>query len=45
MDELKATLDRLVKPGDVVVTMGAGPIYKWGNALLERLQAQTEEAA
>ncbi len=45
MDELGATLDATVQPGDVVVTMGAGPIYKWGNALLERLQAQTGGAA
>jgi UDP-N-acetylmuramate--alanine ligase len=36
LDDLDAAIDRLVRPGDLLLTMGAGPIYKWGESFLAR---------
>jgi UDP-N-acetylmuramate--alanine ligase len=37
-DGIDAAIDAVVRPGDVLLTMGAGPIYRAGEALLARLQ-------
>ena len=39
-EDLPDYLMDLVEPGDVVITLGAGDIYKYGRALLEKLQNQ-----
>lgn len=36
-NEIAAYLENIVKPGDLVLTMGAGNIYKVGEELVERL--------
>ena len=38
-EEALLLLEQLVQPGDLVITMGAGDIWKIGNELLERLPA------
>ena len=40
---LPAHLQSLVQPGDLVVTMGAGDVYKFGEAFLKDLEAQHGE--
>lgn len=35
-DDIVVRLSQLVKPGDIVITMGAGTIYKVGNMLLQK---------
>ena len=35
---IPATLDEIVEPGDIVITMGAGDIYKFGEAFISRLE-------
>ena len=40
-EDLIPSLLSLVKPGDLVVTLGAGDIYKAGDALLEYLKGRT----
>lgn len=42
-NELSARLTELVKPGDVVITMGAGDIYKYGEQFTEALEAGIEK--
>lgn len=41
--ELVETLARLVRPGDLVLTMGAGDVYKVARRLAERLAAAAAE--
>jgi UDP-N-acetylmuramate--alanine ligase len=38
-DEILKVLLGLIKPGDLVLTLGAGDIYKVGEELLKRLKA------
>ncbi len=38
---LPDTLAELVEPGDVVITLGAGDIYRYGRPLLEMLKRET----
>lgn len=37
--ELPAQLKQIVEPGDVVITMGAGDIYKYGEQFVEALES------
>jgi UDP-N-acetylmuramate--alanine ligase len=37
--DLPAQLKEIVKPGDVIITMGAGDIYKYGEQFVETLEA------
>ncbi|HEX7070159.1 MAG TPA: cyanophycin synthetase, partial [Rhodothermales bacterium] len=39
-EQLPERVAELVRPGDLVITMGAGDVYKAGIRLLERLRAQ-----
>ncbi|MCU6711086.1 UDP-N-acetylmuramate--L-alanine ligase [Paenibacillus sp. J5C_2022] len=43
-DEVLAALQQRVKPGDLVITMGAGDIWKVADALAKSLQASQGEA-
>jgi len=36
---LPASLKQIVKPGDIVITMGAGDIYKYGDQFVETLKS------
>ena len=36
--DLAATLEQIVEPGDIVITMGAGDIYKYGEEFAELLK-------
>ena len=38
-NELPARLKEIVEPGDVVITMGAGDIYKYGEQFVDALDA------
>lgn len=38
-EELPARLKEIIEPGDVVITMGAGDIYKYGEAFVEELKS------
>ena len=40
LDEIVETLVKMVKPGDVVLTLGAGDIYHVGEMLLQRLEGE-----
>lgn len=40
--ELPERLEGITKPGDVVITMGAGDIYKYGEEFVERLEASVK---
>jgi UDP-N-acetylmuramate--alanine ligase len=44
-DELASLVQRLAKPGDVVVCLGAGSITQWAAALPAQLDALTKGAA
>ncbi len=37
-EEIPALVDRMAQPGDMVITMGAGDVWKVGEALRERLE-------
>jgi len=37
--ELPATLEQLIMPGDIIITMGAGDIYKYGEQFVQALNA------
>jgi len=37
-EEIPALIDRIAQPGDMVITMGAGDVWKVGEALRERLE-------
>ena len=39
-EDVPARLSGLTQPGDVVLTLGAGDIWRYGKVFLERLQAQ-----
>lgn len=39
-EDLPERVAELVRPGDLVITMGAGDIYRYGLQLLERLEAR-----
>ena len=39
-NELPEKLKELTKPGDVIITMGAGDIYKYGEKFVEELKAR-----
>ena len=36
LEQVTAQLEQLVRPGDLVLTVGAGDIYRAGEMLLER---------
>lgn len=38
-EELPAQLKEIIEPGDVVITMGAGDIYKYGEAFVKELES------
>jgi UDP-N-acetylmuramate--alanine ligase len=38
--DIPARLLELVRPGDIVITMGAGDIYQYGAMFIEQLEAQ-----
>lgn len=38
-EELPARLKEIIEPGDVVITMGAGDIYKYGEAFVKELES------
>ena len=40
-EDILSTLLKLVRPGDLVMTLGAGNIYRVGEGLLERMRADT----
>lgn len=42
-EELPARLKEIIEPGDVVITMGAGDIYKYGEAFVEELESRTSK--
>ena len=42
-DELVNYLETSLKPGDVILTVGAGNIYKVGQQLAQRLRQRDEE--
>ena len=42
---LPAHLQSLVRPGDLVLTMGAGDVYKFGEVFLQDLQSAADEAS
>ena len=44
LDELPAELERRLHPGDLVLTLGAGSIWRAGDALLARLGASVPRA-
>jgi UDP-N-acetylmuramate--alanine ligase len=31
-------LEKVVRPGDIIITMGAGDIYKYGEAFVDKLK-------
>jgi UDP-N-acetylmuramate--alanine ligase len=35
-DQIIPSLEKNIQPGDIVITIGAGPIYKYGNELIKR---------
>jgi len=39
--ELPNKLFEITKPGDIVITMGAGDIYKYGESFIEKLKTQS----
>ena len=39
-ENLPERVEDLLRPGDMVITMGAGDIYRYGLKLLERLEAR-----
>jgi len=41
-DKLCAHLDELLKPGDILLTLGAGNVWQIGETMLERLAARSE---
>lgn len=41
--DIADTLNRLVKPGDIVITMGAGDIYKYGEEFIEKMKLESDE--
>jgi len=41
--DIADTLNRLVKPGDIVITMGAGDIYKYGEEFIENMKLTSDE--
>lgn len=43
--DVAAHLHSIVKPGDVVITMGAGDIYRYGEAFLSELQSKDTPGA
>ncbi len=45
LESLPAELAKMVRPGDLVLTLGAGNIVRTGEALLKLLQEQTQEDA
>jgi UDP-N-acetylmuramate--alanine ligase len=44
LDELPAHVLGEVRPGDLVITLGAGPVYRAGEQLLKMMKEQTEYA-
>ena len=42
---LPAHLQSLVRPGDLVVTMGAGDVWRFGEAFLEAVHTTTREVS
>lgn len=42
LDQLPETLLELVEPGDMVLTLGAGDIWRYGETFVERLDARRE---
>ncbi|WP_350356700.1 UDP-N-acetylmuramate--L-alanine ligase [Fodinibius salsisoli] len=42
-EELPAKLKKIVEPGDVIITMGAGDIYKYGEAFVDELENEIEK--
>jgi len=43
LESLPAELAKMVRPGDLVLTLGAGNIVRTGEALLKLLQEQAPE--
>lgn len=43
-EELPKRLNELKEPGDVIITMGAGDIYKYGEKFVEMLESKKESA-
>jgi UDP-N-acetylmuramate--alanine ligase len=41
-ENLPAYLAQITRPGDVVITLGAGDIWKYGKRFLERLEGKGE---
>jgi UDP-N-acetylmuramate--alanine ligase len=41
--DLPEKLKEIVKPGDVIITMGAGDIYKYGEEFVDMLQTGISE--
>jgi UDP-N-acetylmuramate--alanine ligase len=39
-EEIAGHLARIVRPGDIVITLGAGNIWQAGEALLKKLEGQ-----
>lgn len=44
-DEIARELFKIVRPGDVIITMGAGDVYKIGNALTALLEKRSESGS
>lgn len=40
-NSLPSSLKQIVKPGDIMITMGAGDIYKYGDLFVETLKTET----
>ena len=43
-DKIEETLEREVRPGDLVITMGAGDIYRLGEQLVQALERSEANA-
>ncbi|MFL2983554.1 MAG: UDP-N-acetylmuramate--L-alanine ligase [Candidatus Neomarinimicrobiota bacterium] len=39
LDDLKENLDRVIQPGDMLITMGAGNIWRYNNLYVKHLQS------
>jgi UDP-N-acetylmuramate--alanine ligase len=40
-DDVLARMGGILRAGDVLITLGAGPVWEWGDAVMERLASRT----
>ena len=39
LDDLKSSLDKIIKPGDMLITMGAGDIWRYSESYSKSLSS------